>query len=96
MVLPFTPRDDGEQFKEPDPLADADDVDAVDLDDLRVGAHVIYGSLSSIDLAKTTPEVFWTLFGTKNGKAGTVKWLTSTIKKLKDIKKGMPQLSLFR
>ncbi len=90
VVLPFTPRDTDAQITEPDPLGD-DGVDEVDLNDMRVGAHVIYGSLSSIDLANTTPEIFWTLFGTKNGKAGTVKWLTSTIKKLKAIKKGMPQ-----
>ena len=90
VVLPFAPKDDGSQIAEADPLGD-EGVDDVDLDDMRVGAHVIYGSLSSIDLAKTTPEIFWTLFGTKNGKAGTVKWLNSTIKKLKAIKKGMPE-----
>jgi hypothetical protein len=88
-ILPFTPNDDGEQITEADPLGDK--VDDVDLDDMRVGAHVIYGSLSSIDLAKTTPEVFWELFGTPNGKAGTAKWLNSTLKKLTAIERGMPK-----
>jgi hypothetical protein len=55
--------------KETNPLGDV--LDDVDLDDLRVGAHVIYGSLSTIDFAKTTPEIFWAIFGTANGKAGT-------------------------
>jgi hypothetical protein len=89
-VIAFTPKDDGESITEPDPLG-SDGVDDVDLDDHRVGAHVIYGSLSAIDLAKTTPEVFWSLFGTPNGKAGTVKWLNSSIKKLIEIGQGMPE-----
>jgi hypothetical protein len=38
----------------------------VDLNDPRDGALSIYGSMSAIDLAKTTPEVFWTIFGTPN------------------------------
>jgi hypothetical protein len=88
-VVPFTPKDDGDPITEADPLGDGT-VDDVDLDDLRVGAHVIYGSLSSIDVVKTTPEIFWTLFGTPNGKAGTVKWLNSSIKKLIEIRQGMP------
>lgn len=87
-VLPFTPKDDEEIF-EADP--DGEFVDDVYLNDLNVGAHVIYGSLSSIDLAKTTPEIFWSIFGTPNGMAGTKKWLLSTIKKLNAIKKGMPK-----
>lgn len=90
VVVPFTPRDDGEEVTEPDPFG-GDGVDDVDLNDMRVGAHVIYGSLSSIDIAKTTPEIFWSLFGTPNGKAGTKKWLLSTLKKLNAIKKGMPK-----
>jgi hypothetical protein len=73
-------------FVDIDPLSNDGIVD-VDLDPC-VGAQVIYGSLSSIDLAKTTPEMFWTIFGTKNGKAGTVKYLNSTLKKLNAIKKG--------
>ena len=87
VVVQFVPRDEVTEIIEPD----SDDIDDVDLADLKVGAHVIYGSLSSIDLAETTPEVFWALFGTSNGKIGTVKWLDNTIKKLKAIKKGMPK-----
>jgi hypothetical protein len=68
-----------------DPLGDD-----IDLNNRRVGATVIYGSLSSIDLAKTTPEIFWAIFGTPNGKAGTVKWLDNSIRKLTEIKQGMP------
>jgi len=68
VVVPFTPREVDEQIIiEADPLGDTVD-DDLDLNDLRVGAHVIYGSMSNIDLAKTTPEVFWTVFGTPNGK----------------------------
>jgi hypothetical protein len=74
---------------EVDPLGH-DDNDDVDLNDMRVAAQVIYGSLSSIAFAETTPQVFWTLFGTKNGKADTVKWLNSTLEKLDAIKKAMP------
>jgi hypothetical protein len=87
-VVMFQPAPTDEQ-PEADPLGDG--VDDIDLNDQRVGAHVIYGSLSSIDLAQTTPEVFWTIFGTPNGKAGTKKWLLSTLKKLNAIKKGMPE-----
>lgn len=90
VIVPFAPRESAEDIAEADPLG-ADDVDDADLNDHRVGAHIIYGSLSSIDLAKTTPEVFWALFGTPNGKAGTKKWLLSTIKKLNAISKGMPK-----
>jgi hypothetical protein len=76
------------------PVSEADplgtDAPDVDLNDQRAGAHVIYGSLSSIDLAKTTPEIFWAIFGTPNGKAGTAKWLKSTLEKLTAIEKGMP------
>jgi hypothetical protein len=87
-VVTFTPKDDGE---ESDPLANLNaEVDDVDLADHDVGAHVIYGSLSSIDLAVTTPEAFWTRFGTPNGTAGTVKWLDSSIKKLAEIKAAQP------
>ncbi len=77
-------------INEPDPLGH-DGNDAVDLADMRVGAQVIYGSLSSIALAETSPEIFWTLFGTKNGKTGTVKWLNSTLEKLDAIKRAMPE-----
>jgi hypothetical protein len=89
-VVSFVPKDDGEQVVEADPLGD-DGVDDVDITDMRVGAHAIYGSISTIDFADTTPEIFWSLFGTKNGKAGTVKWLNSTLRKLNAIKKGMPK-----
>jgi hypothetical protein len=75
--------------KETNPSGDV--LDDVDLDDLRVGAHVIYGLLSTIDLAKTTPEIFWAIFGTANGKAGTEKWLNSSIRKLTEIEQGMPE-----
>jgi hypothetical protein len=67
-----------------------DGIDNVDLNDLRVGAHIIYGSLSSCDLAKTTPEVFWSLFGTPSGKATTVRWLDGAIKTLTEIEQGVP------
>jgi hypothetical protein len=87
-VVQFEPKP-GEPVTEADPLGD--EIDDVDLDDLRVGAHVIYGSLSSIDLAKTTPEIFWAIFGTPNGKAGTRKWLNNSIKKLVEIEQGMPK-----
>jgi hypothetical protein len=60
-------------------------------DDLHVGAHVIYSALSTIDVVKTTPEIFWTLFGTPNDKAGTAKWLNATITKLIEIRQGMPR-----
>jgi hypothetical protein len=55
VVVPFTPKDDGEAYVEPDPFGDDSSLKNVDLNDMSVGAHVIYGSLSSIDLAKTTP-----------------------------------------
>jgi hypothetical protein len=87
-VVQFEPKADGDE-SDADPLGEG--FDDVDLNNQRVGAHVIYGSLSSIDLAQTTPEVFWELFGTPNGKDGTAKWLRSTLKKLNAIKKGMPK-----
>ena len=34
-----------------------DDIHDVDLSDHRVGANVIYASMSNIDMAKTTPGV---------------------------------------
>ena len=74
-----------------DPLAYCDGIDDVDLNDLSDGAHVIYGSLSSIDSVETTPEIFWEIFGTPNGKAGTVKWLDNSIRKLTEIEQGMPK-----
>lgn len=88
-ILPFTPKDDGKPVSEADPLGT--DTPDVDLADHSVGAHVIYGSLSSIDLAETTPEIFWAIFGTPNGKAATAKWLKNTLKKLSAIEKGMPK-----
>ena len=67
-----------------------DDIHDVDLNDLNDGALIIYGSLSNIALVETTPEVFWSLFGTPNLKATTVEWLDSAIKKLTEIEQGMP------
>jgi Protein of unknown function (DUF3102) len=90
-VLPFIPKAAADSDDAGDPLITGKGLDDVDLNDLSVGAHVIYGSLSSIDLAKTTPEVFWKLFGTLNGKAGTTKWLLSKLEKLNAIEKGMPK-----
>jgi hypothetical protein len=87
-VVQFEPMP-GEPVTEADPLGD--EIDDVDLDDLRVGAHVIYGSMSNIDLAKTTPEVFWTIFGTPNGKPAAKRWLNNSIKKLVEIEQGMPK-----
>ncbi len=74
-----------------DPLGNLRPDDNVDLDDLRVGAHTIYGSISNIDFAKTTPEVFWSIFGRPNAKPGAVRWLDSAIEKLTAIRRGMPQ-----
>jgi hypothetical protein len=83
-VVRFEPKPD-EHITEADPLGDS--VEDVDLNDLSVGAHVIYGSLSSIDLAQTTPEIFWALFG----RPGTKKWLNNSIRKLVEIEQGMPK-----
>lgn len=74
-----------------DPFTGWDEcIDDIDPNDLRDGALIIYGSLSSCDLVNTTPEVFWSLFGTSNGKATTVRWLDGAIKKLTEIEQGMP------
>jgi hypothetical protein len=74
-----------------DPFTDWDDgINDVDMNDLSDGAFIIYGSLSNIDVVKTTPEVFWSLFGTPNLKATTVRWLDGAIKKLTEIEQGMP------
>lgn len=81
----MTQRDD-------DPLANfSDGIDDIDLGDPREAAYVIYGSLSNIDSVETTPEVFWSIFGTPNGKAATVRWLEGAIKKLAEIEQGMPE-----
>jgi hypothetical protein len=79
----------------PQSVSDADplgtDAPDVDLNDQRVGALVIYGSMSNIDMVQTTPEVFWAIFGTPNGRPGTVKWLDNSIRKLTEIEQGMPK-----
>jgi hypothetical protein len=82
----------GEPFVDADPLAClSDGIDDVDINDPDFGAHAIYAALSNIDLAQTTPEIFWEIFGTPNGKASTVKWLDEAIRKLTEIEQGMPQ-----
>jgi hypothetical protein len=63
----------------------------VDLHDSRDGALSIYGSMSAIGLAKTTPEVFWTIFGTPNSKRAAERLLDSALEKLNAIKMGMPE-----
>jgi hypothetical protein len=63
----------------------------VDLHDPRDGALSIYGSMSAIGLAKTTPEVFWTIFGTPNSKRAAERLLDSALEKLNAIKMGMPE-----
>jgi hypothetical protein len=96
-VVTFVPKadddDDAAPGIDPDVMTfrDNDPDNNIDITDHAFGAHAIYGSLSTIDLAQTTPETFWATFGTPNGKAGTAKWLDSSIKKLTEIKKGMPK-----
>jgi uncharacterized ParB-like nuclease family protein len=92
VILMFTPKADGV------PGAVDDDVDAedgsdddVDLNDHRVGANVVYASISNIEMAKTTPEVFWAVFGSVNSKPSAEKWLNAAIRTLRAIKKGMPK-----
>jgi hypothetical protein len=63
----------------------------VDLNDPRDGALSIYGALSAIDLAKTTPEVFWTVFGSPNSKRAAERLLDSAFEKLNAIKTRMPE-----
>jgi hypothetical protein len=45
----------------------------------------------AIGLAKTTPEVFWTIFGTPNSKRAAERLLDSALEKLNAIKMGMPE-----
>jgi phosphopentomutase len=59
--------------------------------DPRDGALSIYGSMSAIDLAKTTPEVFWTIFGTPTTKRAAERLLDGALEKLNAIKTGMPE-----
>ena len=87
-IVTFEPKDDGQPTVEADPLGVEPPAPDVNLADYRVGANIIYGSLSSIDLATTTPEVFWSIFDTP----GARKWLTSALGKLNSIKDGMPPL----
>jgi hypothetical protein len=92
-VLPFVPKADGEPIKDAEPLdtIDGENADTVDITNARFGAHAIYTALSTIDLAQTTPVDFWAIFNTPHLKTGTAKWLRTVIKKLNDIKKGMPK-----
>jgi hypothetical protein len=92
-VLPFVPKADGEPIKDAEPLdtIDGENADTVDITNATFGAHAIYTALSTIDLAQTTPVDFWAIFNTPHLKTGTAKWLRTVIKKLHDIKKGMPK-----
>jgi hypothetical protein len=78
-------------MKDPLDFLDGDDPDNVDITDATFGAHAIYAALSNIDLAKTTPEIFWSSFGTPELQLGTVKWLDDAIRKLTEIAEGMPE-----
>jgi hypothetical protein len=91
-VVTFVPKDDGLPITEYEQLA-ADEVanNLLDITDHSVGAHAIQGSLSVIDLAQTTPEAFWAIFGTPGCKPDALKWLDTAIKKLAEIKAAQPQ-----
>jgi hypothetical protein len=92
-VVPLVPKTDGEPVKDAEPLEtiEGDDPDNVDITDATFGAHAIYTALSTVDLANTTPEIFWSIFGTSHLRPGTVEWLDGAIKKLTEIAEGMPQ-----
>ena len=64
---------------------------ALNTNDPRDGALSLYGSISAIDLAKTTTEVFWTMFGTPNSKRTAERLLDGALEKLNAIKTGMPE-----
>jgi hypothetical protein len=88
-VVAFVPKDEGEPIVEGDPLAGG--AAGMDIADHGVGAHAIYGAMSVIDLAQTTPEAFWAIFGTASRQPRTLKWLKGTLKTLNAIRKGMPK-----
>jgi hypothetical protein len=93
-VVTFVPKaDEADSCNEPGVMIfrDNDPLDNIDITDHSVGAHVIYGSLSSIDLAQTTPEAFWAIFGIAGRNPGAVKWLDTAIRKLAEIKAGQPE-----
>jgi hypothetical protein len=89
-VVTFTPKPDGEPIIEGDPLVDGNG-SAVDITDHNVGAHAINGAMAIIDLAQTTPEAFWAVFGTSGRKPDALKRLDSAIRKLAAIKAGQPE-----
>jgi hypothetical protein len=92
-VVTFTPKADGDPIKDPDPLStiEGDNPDTVDITNPSFGAHAIYTALSTIDLAQTTAEDFWAIFGMPHLMPGTVEWLGTAIRKLAEIKAGQPQ-----
>jgi hypothetical protein len=87
-VVAFVPKDDGEPITEGDALAGGAEIDIADH---GVGAHAIHGALSIVDLAQTTPEAFWAIFGTPGRKPGALKLIKGVVKTLNAIKKGMPK-----
>jgi hypothetical protein len=90
-VVAFVPKEDGEPIIEGDPLVDGNG-SAVDITDHNVGAHAINGAMAIIDLAQTTPEAFWAIFGTPGRKPDALKRIKGVLKTLYDIKKeGMPK-----
>lgn len=89
-VVTFVPKEDGEPVIEGDPLVDGNAA-ATDIADHGVGAHAIYGAMSIIDLAQTTPEAFWAIFGTAGRTPDALKYLDTAIRKLAAIKAGQPE-----
>lgn len=81
-IVPFEPKP-----SPADTVDDGRDEHAdVDLNDLHVGANVVYASLSNIELVKTTPEVFWSMFGTVYLMPSVIKYLEAADKMIRAIK----------
>jgi hypothetical protein len=90
-VVAFVPKaDDGEPIIEGNALVDGNG-SAVDITDHNVGAHAINGAMAIINLAQTTPEVFWMIFGTVSRAPDALERLDSAILKLAAIKAAQPE-----
>ena len=87
-VVKFTPPQREETLVESNEGGEDDDAH-VDPNDMPAGAQVIYGSLSTLDLVNTTPEVFWDTFSNPISKA-KAEWLRNALAKLGTLQSAMP------